>query len=47
MVFGYLNRNYEEALHIPVGPDNLFEPGPPIEVSPPISTPGGNRLCSG
>ena len=28
MVFGYLNRNYEEQPVIPVGPDNLVEPGP-------------------
>ena len=28
MVFGYLNRNYEEQPIIPVGPDNFFEPGP-------------------
>ena len=27
MVFGYLNRNYEEELNIPVGPDNFLEPG--------------------
>lgn len=27
MVFGYLNRNYEEALDIPVGPDNTVTPG--------------------
>ena len=26
--FGYFNRNYEETLDIPVGPDNRFEPGP-------------------
>jgi hypothetical protein len=25
--FGYMNRNYEEELDIPVGPDNNFEPG--------------------
>src|SRR3989454_3374815 len=25
--FGYMNRNYEEELDIPVGPDNRFEPG--------------------
>jgi hypothetical protein len=25
--FGYLNRNYEEELDIPVGPNNSFEPG--------------------
>ena len=34
MVFGYLNRNYEEALHIPVGADNFFEPGPPDRGQP-------------
>ena len=28
MVFGYLNRNYEEQPSIPVGPNNFFEPGP-------------------
>jgi len=28
MVFGYLNRNYMEEPHIPVGPNNFFEPGP-------------------
>src|SRR3954465_6564725 len=25
--FGYMNRNYEEALDLPVGADNTFEPG--------------------
>lgn len=28
MLFGYLNRNYEETPHVPVGPDNSFSPGP-------------------
>jgi hypothetical protein len=28
LYFGYMNRNYEEKLDIPVGPDNLMEPGP-------------------
>ena len=28
LVFGYFNRNYEERLDIPVGPDNRFDPGP-------------------
>jgi hypothetical protein len=28
MVFGYLNRNYEEELDIPVGPDNTIEVTP-------------------
>lgn len=27
MYFGYLNRNYEETLDIPIGPNNGFEPG--------------------
>lgn len=26
--FGYLNRNYTEELDIPVGPNNIMEPGP-------------------
>ncbi len=28
MVFGYLNRNYEEMPEAAIGPDNRFEPGP-------------------
>ena len=28
IVFGYLNRNFEEHLDIPVGPDNRIVPGP-------------------
>src|SRR5436190_6043718 len=27
MVFGYLNRNYEEEVDIPLGPDNTIDPG--------------------
>jgi len=27
MWFGYMNRNYEEEIDVPVGPDNSFEPG--------------------
>jgi hypothetical protein len=27
MIFGYLNRNYEEEPYIPVGPNNSFSPG--------------------
>ena len=27
MVFGYMNRNYEEEPEIPIGPNNMFEPG--------------------
>jgi hypothetical protein len=28
MVFGYMNRNYEEQVDVPVGPHNRLEPGP-------------------
>src|SRR4029450_4198653 len=27
MWFGYMNRNYEESIDLPVGADNTFEPG--------------------
>jgi hypothetical protein len=27
MVFGYLNRNYEEEVNVPIGLENSFEPG--------------------
>lgn len=32
--FGYLNRNWSEALDIPVGASNAFEPGPPDRGQP-------------
>lgn len=28
MVFGYMNRNFQEEPHVPIGPNNFFEPGP-------------------
>jgi hypothetical protein len=34
MVFGYMNRNYEEETEIPVGPNNMFEPGPADQGQP-------------
>jgi hypothetical protein len=34
MVFGYFNRNWEEQLSIPPGPDNLVEPGGPDRGQP-------------
>jgi len=34
MYFGYLNRNYEEVLDVPVGPANGFEPGDPDRGQP-------------
>src|SRR5207244_457205 len=27
MYFGYMNRNYDEELDIPIGPDNNVDPG--------------------
>jgi hypothetical protein len=34
MHFGYLNRNYVEMPHIPVGPNNIIEPGGPDRGQP-------------
>jgi hypothetical protein len=34
MVFGYMNRNYEEELVIPPGPNNKLEPGMPDRGQP-------------
>jgi len=34
MVFGYMNRNYEEVLDIPVGQNNAIEPGGPDQGQP-------------
>jgi len=33
-VFGYMNRNYEETLNIPIGPDNNIQPGGPDRGQP-------------
>ena len=34
LVFGYFNRNWQEELAIPVGPDNTIEPGGPDRGQP-------------
>ena len=34
LMFGYLNRNYEEILDIPIGPGNNIEPGGPDQGQP-------------
>jgi len=34
LLFGYLNRNYEEEPFIPIGAGNTFEPGPPDRGQP-------------
>ena len=47
MLFGYLNRNYEEELDIPVGPDNNIEPGGPDQGQPTFSRRDGISFSSG
>src|ERR1700730_11542025 len=34
LVFGYMNRNYQEELEIPIGPNNNFSPGPADQGQP-------------
>jgi hypothetical protein len=34
LVFGYMNRNYQEQPEIPIGPDNSFSPGPADQGQP-------------
>jgi len=44
MVFGYFNRNLDERLDIPVGPDNSLEPGGPDRGQPTHFLPRRNRF---
>lgn len=34
LVFGYMNRNWDDAIDIPIGPENSFEPGGPDRGQP-------------
>ena len=43
-VFGYMNRNWEEELDIPVGPDNGFNPGSADQGQPTHFLPRRNRF---
>jgi hypothetical protein len=43
-VFGYFNRNYEEALDILVGPDNNLEPGGPDQGQPTFFAPARQKF---
>lgn len=43
MHFGYLNRNYVEMPYIPVGPNNIIEPGGPDRGQPTFFYPRTNR----
>jgi hypothetical protein len=43
-VFGYMNRNWEEEIDVPVGPDNAFSPGTPDLGQPTHFLPRRNRF---
>ena len=43
LVFGYMNRNYEEHVYVPVGPNNKFEPGEIDRGQPSYFFPRRNR----
>jgi hypothetical protein len=43
LVFGYFNRNWDEELDIPVGPENTVEPGGPDQGQPTHFFPRRNR----
>lgn len=44
LVFGYFNRNWEEVIDVPVGPDNHIEPGGPDRGQPTRLLPRRNRF---
>jgi hypothetical protein len=44
VVFGYFNRNWEEELDVPVGPENNIEPGGPDQGQPTHFLPRRNRF---
>ena len=44
LVFGYFNRNFDEHLDVPVGPDNTLEPGGPDQGQPSHFLPLRNRF---
>ncbi|MCH7856013.1 MAG: hypothetical protein IIB37_04615 [Gemmatimonadetes bacterium] len=43
LVFGYMNRNWQEELDVPVGPDNNISPGPADQGQPTHFLPRRNR----
>ncbi len=44
MMFGYMNRNWEEEVDVPVGPDNNLSPGVPDQGQPTHFLPRRNRF---
>src|SRR5690242_9310416 len=43
-LFGYMNRNWEEELDVPVGAENSFSPGNPDQGQPTHFLPRRNRF---
>ena len=43
-LFGYMNRNWDEELNVPIGPDNNIEPGGPDQGQPTRFLPRRNRF---
>jgi hypothetical protein len=43
-LFGYMNRNWEEEVDVPIGPDNTIEPGGPDQGQPTHFMPRRNRF---
>jgi hypothetical protein len=46
LLFGYMNRNFQESLDIPVGPNNHVDPGGPDRGQPTYFHPGANGVFS-
>src|SRR5688572_16735914 len=44
LVFGYMNRNWEEEIDVPLGADNTIEPGGPDRGQPTHFLPRRNRF---
>ena len=44
LLFGYYNRNWEEEINVPVGPDNRLEPGGPDQGQPAHFFPRRNQF---
>jgi autonomous glycyl radical cofactor GrcA len=42
-LFGYMNRNWQEEIDVPIGPDNNFSPGQPDQGQPTHFLPRRNR----
>lgn len=44
LLFGYMNRNWQEEIDVPIGPDNNMEPGGPDQGQPTHLLPRRNRF---